>query len=324
MDLLMRATFAEIGGFDFVVSEFIRVSQGVLSAATIAKRVPEITDLRIGRGVLPIQVQLLGSSPEHLSATALEACTAGARAIDLNFGCPSPTVIRHHGGSALLKDPQQIFNIVSAVRRNLPSSIPVSAKIRLGFQDPSDVLGIAQAVADGGADWLVIHARTRAEFYRAGVHWNHVRQVVQKLSIPIIANGDIFSIADFQNCKTETGCKHFMLGRGALLDPFLAHRLLGELGRPPVSALGRSLPCQLSGLITAIAKFIELAEPRAQNSGYVPSRIKQWLRISRAFEMNVIPRALFTSISRAKTGREILERLEIFTRLSWVGNQSKA
>jgi len=317
MDALLRAVLAEVGGFDFAVSEFVRVSQGVLSAATISKRVPEITGVCLGRTVLPTQVQLLGSNPDLLAGTALEACAAGARAIDLNFGCPSPTVIRHRGGSALLKTPRSIFEIVSCVRRNVPSVIPVSAKIRLGFQNPEEVFDIAQAAADGGADWLVIHARTRAEFYRPGVHWEPVRQVKEKLGIPIIANGDIFSVQDFERCRKETGCEHFMLGRGALLDPFLGHRILDLLGRQKQkSLLNQKSPSQLEGLITAIARFIEIAEPLAQNSGFIPSRIKQWIRISRAFELEFIPRALLTVISRAKTGQDILEQLEQFSGFS--------
>ena len=305
MDAPMRAVLAEIGGFDFAVSEFIRVSQQALKARAIAHKVPELTGAALGRATLPIQVQLLGSSPELLAATALEACVAGARAIDLNFGCPSPTVIRRQGGSALLRKPAEIQKIVAAVRSALPAIVPVSAKIRLGWEKPEEVHAIAQAAVDGGANWLVIHARTKGELYRPGVHWEPVREVADRLPIPVVANGDIFSVEEFKKCRAATGCRHFMLGRGILADPFLAQKISRELKMDRGPSLLHAAEGTES-LLTAIRRFVEIVEPHAPNSGYLPSRIKQWVRSAHTINPDRIPKPLLTAVGRARTTTDIL------------------
>ena len=308
MDAPMRALLAETGGFDFAVSEFIRVSQSAMPGHVIAREVPELASAPYGRAILPIQVQLLGSVPRLLADTAVEACSIGARAIDLNFGCPSPTVIRHDGGSALLKTPTRITRIIEEVRKVLPPAIPVSAKIRLGWESPDEVRAIAQAAYDGGANWIVIHARTRSELYRRGVHWEQVREVVQESPVPVIANGDLFELSDLQACATATGARHFMVGRGALLDPFIGQKFSQHLGiatRPGVLKFPDS-GREHEGLLAAIRRFIEIAEPHAQNSGYVPSRIKQWIGAIRAIDEQKIPRFLMTAVGRARTSDEIL------------------
>ncbi|MGK5085912.1 tRNA-dihydrouridine synthase family protein [Bdellovibrionota bacterium FG-1] len=297
-DAPMRAVFAEVGGFDFSVSEFIRVSAGVIGGKTILEFVPELAGLKLGEAVLPVQVQLLGCSPELLAQTALEACVVGARAIDLNFGCPSATVNRHNGGAAVLKDPLLIRRIVEQVRRVVPAQIPVSAKIRLGWESPDEVFAVARAVGDGGASWLVIHARTRAQMYKRGVNWEVVRKASEVAKIPVVANGDIFRVEDFEESRLKSGCSHFMLGRGIMRDPLLARRC-----RAPQSS---DLVTPLAAMLGAITRFIELMEPRAQNSGYVPCRVKQWVRFVRVIDESFIPRELMTAVARAKGAVEIL------------------
>jgi tRNA-dihydrouridine synthase C len=229
MDAPMRALIADLGGFDFGVSEFVRVGQEVVSAANILRDIPDLNGPVFGSARLPLQLQLLGDSPALMAGTAVEGCIAGARAIDLNFGCPAPTVLRRSGGAALLKTPCAITEIVRAVRKALPPVIPVSAKIRLGWDDPNDVDGIAHAVEEGGANWITIHARTKQEGYRPGVHWDAVARVKSRLSIPVVANGDLFSADDVEKCAAETGCSHFMVGRGILNNPFLAHDIRAAL-----------------------------------------------------------------------------------------------
>lgn len=150
MDPPMRALIADVGGFDYGVSEFVRVGQRVISAREILAAIPDLNGPVYGTAKLPLQLQLLGDSPERMAATAIEGCLAGARAIDINFGCPAPTVLRCSGGAALLKSPSRLTEIVHAVRKALPTAIPVSAKVRLGWDDPGEVDAIAQAVQDGG------------------------------------------------------------------------------------------------------------------------------------------------------------------------------
>lgn len=320
-DAPMRAVLAETGGFDFAVSEFIRVSQGALSAKTLSHRVPELGGKRLGHSTLPMQVQLLGSNPTLLAQTAIEACVAGAKAIDLNFGCPSPTVIRHQGGSALLKTPHLIQKITETVRKTLPSIVPLSVKIRLGWSQPDEVYTLSQAAYEGGAQWIVIHARTRNELYRPGVHWEAFQRIQQTIPIPIVANGDLFTLNHLNLCKVQTQCEHFMLGRGAMRDPYLANRIKSSWLQNNIQKPQLPLPqiptSEAHGLFNAILRFTQIAESIAQNSGYVPNRIKQWLKYIQSIESHfecyqltpVVSKPLISKVTHAKSTAQILDIL---------------
>ncbi|HWA81865.1 MAG TPA: tRNA-dihydrouridine synthase family protein, partial [Fimbriimonadaceae bacterium] len=132
-DAPMRALQGELGAFTFAVSEFLRVSQEPIPLKVFLRDIPELqTGGRTPTG-LPVQIQLLGGDPGRMAASAVTACEAGAGAIDINFGCPAPTVNRHDGGASLLNHPGRIREIVAAVRDATPSEIPVSAKLRLGW-----------------------------------------------------------------------------------------------------------------------------------------------------------------------------------------------
>ena len=303
MDAPMRALIADLGGFDFGVSEFVRVGQGVVSAKSILRDIPDLTGPVFGSARLPLQLQLLGDSAELLAGTAIEGCIAGARAIDINFGCPAPTILRHSGGASLLRTPSNITEIVSAVRKALPAVIPVSAKIRLGWEDPNEVDAIARAVEDGGANWITIHARTKLEGYRRGVHWDAVARVKSRLSIPVVANGDLFTAEDVARCAAETGCFHFMIGRGILNNPFLAHDIRTSRSLP---VLRMDIPSLLPDRIRlGIERYAALTRDQAANSGFIPSRVKQWIGMVRDIS-DAVPRQVLTAVKRARTTSELL------------------
>ena len=107
-----------------------------------------------------------------MAESALVACRAGAKAIDVNFGCPAPTVNRHDGGATLLKHPRRIREIIAAIRAALPPDIPVSAKLRLGWDSLEAIDENADMAAEGGAAWITIHGRTRIQGYRPPAYWN--------------------------------------------------------------------------------------------------------------------------------------------------------
>ena len=307
MDAPMRALIADLGGFDYGVSEFIRVGQDVIRVEQFLRDIPDLNKPVFGHAKFPLQLQLLGDSPERMAASATEACIAGARAIDINFGCPAPTILRHSGGAALLKTPCAITEVVSAVRKALPAVIPVSAKIRLGWQDPEEVDAIARAVEDGGADWITIHARTKQEGYKPGVHWDAVARVKARLSIPVIANGDLFTAEDVTRCATETGCSHFMIGRGILKNPFLAHDIRASLGKP---SLRSDIPDLLADrLKLAIERYAILNQSKAANSGFVPNRVKHWIGMVRDIS-DEVPRQILTAIKNARNTSELLEMIQ--------------
>jgi len=171
-DAPMRDLLTRIGGFDECVSEFVRITHTVHSRATWLKYAPEIANGNRTPSGVPCTVQLLGSDEEKMAENALEAVRFGVRKIDLNFGCPAPTVNKHQGGAVLLKEPERIHRIVRTLRRALPDHIPLSGKMRLGFEDKTLALENAQAIAEGGACSLTVHARTKVEGYEPPAHWS--------------------------------------------------------------------------------------------------------------------------------------------------------
>jgi tRNA-dihydrouridine synthase C len=215
MDAPMRALLTERGGITYCVSEFLRISQEVPPLHVFTEHVPELSQGSQTPVGVPIQVQLLGGNAERLAQSAALACVMGAPAIDLNFGCPAPTVNRHDGGASLLRYPERIREIVAAVKAAVPESVPVSAKLRLGWESMDDVFENAEQAYLGGAAWITVHARTKMQGYRPPAHWKYIAEIRRRIPIEVIANGEIWTLDDFKRCRDETGCTHFMLGRGA-------------------------------------------------------------------------------------------------------------
>src|SRR5918994_4396580 len=173
-DAPMRALQGAAGAFTFAVAEFLRISHTVPRPPAIWAHVPELrTGGRTPTG-LPVQVQLLGGDPGRMAEAAGAVHTAGAAAVDLNFGCPARTVNRHDGGAALLRHPGRIRDIVRAVRAALPRHVPVSAKLRLGWDTLDAIDETAAMAAEGGAAWLTIHGRTRVAGYAPPAHWGPI------------------------------------------------------------------------------------------------------------------------------------------------------
>lgn len=166
VDEILRDVLTGIGGVDWCVTEFIRVSDRLLPASSFHKLAPELDSGAVTRAGTPLRVQLLGSDPLCLADNAAFACTLGAPAIDLNFGCPAKTVNKSRGGAVLLKEPELLHSILREVRKAVPAHIPVTAKMRLGFDSPDGALDCARALVDGGAEQLVVHARTKVDGYK--------------------------------------------------------------------------------------------------------------------------------------------------------------
>lgn len=293
-DAPMRAVQGIGGAFTFAVSEFLRVSHAVLPRSLVLRHVPELrTGGRTLTG-LPVQVQLLGGDAGRVAASAAVAVEAGAAAIDLNFGCPARTVNRHDGGATLLRYPRRIREIVAAVRAAVPAGVPVSAKLRLGWDRVDAIFENAAMAAEGGAAWLTVHARTRDQGYAPPVFWPLVGRVREQLRIPVVANGDIRTVEGFRRCRDETGCRHYMLGRGALADPGLAQRVAAELGLAAPPAGGEiDWSAELRRLI---------AWTPADSAGGVVKRLKQWLRMAAAYGTF----GRFEEVKRAASAAEVL------------------
>jgi tRNA-dihydrouridine synthase C len=278
LDAAMRALLSELGGFTFCVAEFLRISQAIPGVRVFQKHVPEL--MHGGRTLtgLPIQVQLLGGNPDKLAQAALASIRAGARAVDLNFGCPARTVNRHDGGATLLQYPDRIREIVTAVRAAVPADLPVSAKMRLGWDNIHAIHVNAERAAEGGANWITVHARTKSQGYRPPAFWKPLAEVRARLRIPVVANGEIWTIDDLRRCQDETGCQHFMLGRGALADPTLGRKAARELGIPGVGLIDSF--ARTPEWLSLISRYCELCRVSGLPPAYILCRVKQWLRMN--------------------------------------------
>lgn len=280
-DALMRGLLTRRMPLSYCVTEFIRISGVVPSGKSFLKEAPEISSGSRTSAGTPVQVQLLGGDPDLLAESACRAVATGAQGIDLNFGCPAPTVNRHDGGATLLKFPERIERIVSTVRAAVPCQVPVSAKLRLGWDDPKAIYINAERAARGGASWITIHGRTKTQGYTPPAYWKPIGEVRNALSIPVVANGEIWTVDDLRRCQDQSGCCHFMIGRGALAEPGLVTSLARELGIPIQSyhleGCGGDPKKWLPLLLELIEDSIRAGEPERRTL----SRVKQWLNYAR-------------------------------------------
>lgn len=274
LDCVLRDILTRVGGVDRCVSEFIRVTDRLLPDRVFTRIVPELRNGgRTLAGVL-VRPQLLGSDPSVLADNAAALAALGAPGVDLNFGCPAKVVNRHGGGAALLDEPELIARIVSQVRRAVPAQVPVSAKMRLGFNDDSRAEECAQAIADSGASELVVHARTKAHGYRPPAYWERIADLRARVSVPLVANGEIWSVQDALRCREVTGCDSLMLGRGMVADPGLALAIRAAVGAPTAP------PVAWSTLLPLLADFWQQVCGRVERR-HRAGRLKQWLNYLR-------------------------------------------
>ena len=271
LDFVLRDILTRAGGIDRCVSEFIRITDQLLPERVFTRIVPELhTGGRTLAGV-PVRAQLLGSDPVCLAENAARLAALGPAGIDLNFGCPAKVVNRHGGGAALLEEPDTIAAIVAAVRRAVPAHLPVSAKMRLGFNDDAKAVACAQAIAGSGADELVVHARTKAQAYRPPAYWERIADIRAAVQIPVVANGEIWTVEDARLCRQASGCHMLMLGRGAVADPGLALAIRGG---------GAHAGLTWEALLPLVAEFWSLVCSRLDAHSRA-GRLKQWLNFLR-------------------------------------------
>ena len=222
-DPLMRQILTQVGQYDWCVTEFIRVTDSVLPDHIYYQYCPELQNNGNTIYGTPVHVQFLGNNIEMLAANAEKAVALGAPVIDLNFGCPAKTVNRHRGGAVLLDETDTLFDIVKAVRDAVPKHIPVSAKMRLGYLDEAHSLDNALAIQSAGASWLTIHARTKADGYAPPAYWEKIAPIQDAVNMPIIANGEIWTVEDAKACQAQSQCQDLMIGRGAVTTPDLVN-----------------------------------------------------------------------------------------------------
>jgi len=299
VDDILRDVLTRVGGLDWCVTEFIRVSQQLLPAAVFLRHAPELAHGSRTRAGTPMRVQLLGSDPACLADNAALACTLGAPVIDLNFGCPAKTVNKSRGGAVLLKEPDLLHEIVAAVRRAVPASIPVTAKMRLGYDSTEAALPCAQALACGGAAQIVVHARTRTDGYKPPAHWEWIARVQDAVRVPVFANGEVWDVDDWRRCRAVSGVEHIMLGRGLVARPDLARQIAAARD-------GREHTPMTWGQLRPLVDDFWRQARRKLGPGYAPGRIKQWLR---ALARNYPEAAALFQETRRETDCARLEQL---------------
>lgn len=296
VDHLMRDMLTRVGGFDLCVTEFIRVVDQLLPPRVFYRLCPELhTGGKTLAGV-PVRVQLLGQDPSCLADNAARAVELGSPGIDLNFGCPAKTVNKSKGGAVLLKETDSLYNIVHAVRQAVPPTQPVTAKMRLGFEDKSLAIDNALALEAAGASLITIHARTKLEGYNPPAYWDWIARIKQHVKIPLVANGEIWSAEDAVLCQQQSQCQAIMLGRGALSLPNLA-AVIKQQGTPMSWEEVRQLLTRYSGY-----------EIYGDKGKYYPNRIKQWLGYLK--RQYVEADALFDRIRAMQSSEQIVEALQ--------------
>jgi len=240
----LRGLFIELVRPDVVFTEFVRVRPGSKKSLGEVDR----REVLAGQKGVPLVVQLIGRDRQALIAAAREACALGAEHINLNLGCPFGRMSSNSAGGALLKDPAGLPDILHDLRGVVPKSL--SVKLRSGYADPGQVFSLLPILAGCGVDFVVLHPRTVRQRYEGRADHEITAALVKKSCIPIIANGDIFTLMDFERVRRLTGAAGFMIGRGAIADPWLFERIRGHAPSVPKPAERRGeLHRYLSGLL---------------------------------------------------------------------------
>lgn len=266
LDPFVRELLTAVNSYDLCISEFVRVVDQLLPTKVFYRLCPELQHQGLTPSGTPVRVQLLGQYPEWLAENAQRAIELGSYGVDLNCGCPSKTVNGSNGGASLLKQPELIYRATTSLRAGVPAHLPVSVKVRLGWDDVNQAFEIADAVQQGGATEITIHGRTKADGYRADrINWRKINEVRQRLSIPVIANGEVWDWQSGQDCLVQTGCEDLMIGRGALNVPNLSNVV--KFNHPKMPWVD----------VLAILHRYTHTENQFDTGFYHVARIKQWL-----------------------------------------------
>ena len=274
VDAPIRETLTKVGGIDRCVTEFVRVTHGMLPPRVFHKYAPELHNRSLTRVGTPVALQLLGSDPGQMGLHGARAAELGATQVDINFGCPAKTVNKHKGGCVLMREPELMQEIAGAVRNAVPADIPVTAKMRLGYDDRSMGVACGQALEAAGVAEVVIHARSKVDGYKPPAYWEEIAKVREAIATPVIANGEIWTVDDYWRCREVSGCDDVMIGRGLIARPDLARKI-------KASQRGEEIPDMTwPEALTLVREYAEVLQGWLEDR-YVTGRIKQWMNFLR-------------------------------------------
>ena len=222
---------------------------------------------------LPVSLQLFGSDPDVISEIAKRIEELPFSILDINMGCPVPKIVKNGEGSALMKNPKLVYEIVRKTARAIQK--PVTVKIRKGFDDTCiNAVEIAKIIEDAGGKAVAVHGRTREQYYSGKADWDIIRQVKEAVSIPVIGNGDVVSGESAIAIQKETGCDGVMIGRGAQGNPWIFRQILhyfetGEhLQKPPASEVAQMILRHARMMLEFKGEYIGIREIRKHAAWY--------------------------------------------------------
>src|SRR6185503_1084137 len=217
-DISFRRLVKSRGGVGLTVSEFISV-EGLTRNNPKSKR-----QMRFYENERPFAVQIFGGQPERMRMAAEMAEEMGADMLDVNCGCPAPKVVKHGGGSGLLRDHPRLETILTEIKKAI--SIPMTVKIRAGFYDHTINAVETAKLAEGcGAEHIALHGRTKEQGYRGLANWDLVKQIKEVVKVPVSGSGDVTTIQQAFDRFRETGCDGVLIGRGAMANPWIFRQI---------------------------------------------------------------------------------------------------
>ena len=226
-DVSFRRLLKRRGGIGLTVSEFISV-EGLTRNNPKSKR-----QMRFYEDERPFAVQIFGGQPERMRMAAEMAEEIGADILDVNCGCPAPKVVKHGGGSGLLKDHPRLETILKEIKKAI--TIPLTVKIRAGFYDHTiNAVETAKLAEACGAEHIALHGRTKEQGYRGLANWELVKEIKETVRVPVSGSGDVTTIQQAFDRFSETGCDGVLIGRGAMANPWIFRQIEDAMnGREP-------------------------------------------------------------------------------------------